>query len=42
VAWARRSRNPWAWFVLPFLAVIAAFEPPPDVEAPPPGIYTLY
>jgi hypothetical protein len=41
-AWARRSRNPWAWYFMPFLLVLAAFEPPPNVEAPPPGIYTLY
>lgn len=41
-AWARRSRNPWAWYLMPFLMVLAAFEPPPNVEAPPPGIYTLY
>jgi hypothetical protein len=40
--WARSSGNPWAWCLLPFLAVLATFEVAGDVEAPPPGIYTLY
>lgn len=41
-AWARRSRNPWVWCLLPFLVILATFETTGDVEAPPPGIYTLY
>jgi hypothetical protein len=40
--WARGSGNPWASYLLPFLVVLTALEPPPDVELPPPGIYTLY
>jgi hypothetical protein len=41
-AWARSSGNLWAWCLLPFLLVLAALETGGDVEAPPPGIYTLY
>jgi len=42
VSWVRRSRQDWGLALLPMLLVLATFDTTQDVEAPPPGIYTLY
>jgi len=41
-AWVRSSRNSWGLALLPMLLVLSTLETAQDVEAPPPGIYTLY